>query len=184
MKDVSADKPLESDYQVTKIRIVFAILLGAAIGAAFQVADYGMHVYRTLGEEHFEMYGMQKMQGMFIVIGTVWLLGLIIIASPIWYMLHTRNKRSIIYALLLGFFCPFLFWLFISTGYFTGMSSGSFSAGDSGGLTWQNGRITLHGLKSALMSSFWLGAQGLVVAAVIWRIAYRFKPSDNGTASD
>lgn len=165
----------KSQYEVTKIRIFIAILLGAAIGAAFQVTDYAMQVYRTLGEEHFETYGMQKIQGMFILTSFLWLLGLLIIASPIWYMLHTRNKRSIIYALMLGFLCPFLFWLFMTTGFFTGMKSGGFSAGDNIGKTWENGRITLHGLTSALRSALWFGVQGLVVASVIWHVAYRFK---------
>lgn len=174
---------LTNDYEATKLRIFFAILLGAAIGAAFQVTDYVMNIYKTLGEEHFRIYGMQKMRGIFILSSVVWLFGLLVIACPAWYRLHTTNKRSILYALLIGFLFPFVFWLFMSTGFFTGMQSGGFSAGDSGGKTWLNGNITRYGLTSALKSSFWLGAQGVVVALVIWRVAYRLKKPDKAVVA-
>jgi hypothetical protein len=59
--------------------------------------------------------------------------------------------------------------LFLSVEYSIG--NGSFA--DSGGYTRIDGELTAYGWRSIVQSALLIGALGTIVAAAIWRVAYR-----------
>lgn len=104
----------------------------------------------------------------------IWGAGLAVIATPPWAGLHLLGWREWWVAALLGAALTFLAVLTLMTGlYGLHMSGASFSAGDGGGRTWDNGALTAYGLVQAVKLAGACSAMGAIVGLVVWRIAYR-----------
>jgi len=104
----------------------------------------------------------------------VYLIGLFVIAAPIWWLLHRHGLRSPRHAFALGAiaaFCVRFAMDAIPALMFAPI--GGYQAGDSGGDTIVNGKTTLHGWIEIFQASVIAAAVAAIVALVIWRIAYR-----------
>lgn len=137
-------------YTTTENRAVFAMGVGALLGGiltgfvnAFTVAPFKLSdLFNPTGlADMFAISG-----GVGVVAIGVFLGGLLLLASPIWYFLHQRGYRSIESALLLGSALTGIINIGLES-----MMAGTFSS--------------IYALPMTIV--------GGVVGAVIWRIAYR-----------
>ncbi len=103
----------------------------------------------------------------------IWLVGLVLFGSPVWFWLHVSGRREWYHALIAGFVVPFTILIALSTGFFTGRANGKFSAFAQGGQQWVDGVITQFGLYIAVFNAVTFGAMGAAIALFIWRVAYR-----------
>jgi hypothetical protein len=109
----------------------------------------------------------------------VWLYGLLVFAAGPWALLHRWGWRGWHIAIILGAVTTFAFSQGISTGGFELFASqyGShYSESDSGGLIVSDGVYARHGWEKAAKFAALNALDGIIVALVIWRIAYRRAP--------
>ena len=134
------------------------------------------------GVEHVLKYGPRN--GFVVFFATAflpWFAGIVLLASPFWWLLHRYNKRGWMSAVGLGFVLAFLVTLALLTRGFDlipATEGSTFSASDNGGPTWINNELTTHGWVQAFWSSFWFGLAGICSALATWRVAYRFSRQD------
>ncbi|MCZ0738226.1 hypothetical protein [Phreatobacter sp. AB_2022a] len=162
-------------YQATPSRAVLGIAGGAAVGAVAVVALLlGIPLYLE-GESFADRVRFPTVAFAAAVAFAIWAVGLSIVAVPCWRILHRRGWRDWRAAIALGFALTFLANLALSTGFGFGFGSG-YSAGDGGGMTVVNGRMTIHGWSRALAGALFLSPLGMLVGWAVWRIAYRWCP--------
>lgn len=101
------------------------------------------------------------------ITGVVWLAGLLLLACPIWLVLHKRRFRGPLAAVLLGAVLCFLFFFGAMTNWF-GLSAPSGPTGAVAllDIDWQRG----------LEAAKWMTPLGALVGLIIWRVAYRRVP--------
>jgi len=160
-------------YQTTAPRIILALLIGAALGAAFTTGDYLINLYQTNGPAHFDQYGLSKGSRVFQVSYVIWLIGITVFGCPAWLLLHSSGYRHWLHAAVSGASIPFAIIFFWSTGYLTGRSGYSYSSYSNGGQQWENGVLTSFGWKMAAFSALQYAAIGLIIAVAIWFVAYK-----------
>jgi len=111
----------------------------------------------------------------FMASGTlVFAVCLVLLATPLWLLLHGLGYRSWLTAASLGTSLGFFtsMFLYVAPHLFRAAGS-SYSYGGSEGLIVDGNRITDLGWRLYLSCSFGIALVCLVVGLVIWRIAYR-----------
>ena len=163
-------------YETTKIRAIFALLGGAILGGIFVSADYLWSVYEIHGMDYTLTYGPSNGFGVFVVAFLVWGTGILVLGTPIWYLLHGRRIRQFWAAVIVGGVLVFVTNFAFSTRMFTGQASGEYSLYAQGDQQWEKGHLTLFGWQTAAQSALYMALFGCLVAALIWRLAYRRSP--------
>ena len=150
-------------------------LLGAVVGAFLFAAYYFVGVIAVNGFDHALAYGVRNSLGVFMFALIIWLIGVVVLGGPFWWLLHRFHKRGWITAVGLGLGLTFLISFGFSTNGFGFLPMGnvSFSASDSGGKTWIRGGLTAHGWHQAFWGSLWFSISGACAGFVTWWVAYR-----------
>lgn len=146
------------------------------IGAFLVVLDYLWGTAQVLGVQYILDYGLGPSLQVFVAAFVIWGVGLIVFALPLWRLLHRLRWRHWLVAAVIGAAMTFVVDFGIETNFFgliLPSPNSNFSAGDAGGLTIADSRLTPHGWSVGFQDALLLSAAGVVVAQVIWRIAYR-----------
>lgn len=118
-------------------------------------------------------YGPRHAAIYFVYAAVIWAVGLVLAASWPWAILHRLNIRGWQAAAALGTMLTFLVTLAVLTNGFGAIGTFAFSAADSQGPTWIDGRLTAHGWANAVDFAATCAAIGACVGLVVWRVAYR-----------
>lgn len=95
-----------------------------------------------------------------------WAVGLFALAAPVWWLLHRMNLRSLPVALVLGAIGPFLGHLGLEATGFRAMNSAMHDV-------FSGEPMMPEDAWSSYRAALALSVGGVIVAAVIWRKAYR-----------
>jgi hypothetical protein len=136
-------------------RATLAVTAGAVIGALGVVAVVLCSAAMASGVSASDLVVCLLI---FLVALVGWSLGLFLFGLPLWWLFHRNGWRGRRVAILLGAFTTFVIVLLLErSGGILAVATGNTDNGD-------------------LISFVWVAAMallGAVVAAVIWRIAYR-----------
>lgn len=167
--------PKES-YRTSPSRVILSLAAGAIMGALLIALWYVWGTAQTLGIQYVLDYGLRPSSTVFMVALVVWASGLVIFGLPLWWLLHRFGLRNWLVPAAVGGAVTFLVNFAAATRLFELLpppSNSSYSAGDAGGPTIIDNRLTPHGWWTTFEGSLVIGAGGILVALVIWRIAYR-----------
>lgn len=158
------------EYYTSPLRILLGLAAGTFTGAALvvlwlmsSVTDVGYLI--EYGPRHAAIY--------FVYAAVIWALGLVLAAPLPWAIFHRLNIRGWQAAAALGTLLTFLVNIAVLTKGFGAIGSFAFSAADSQGPTWIDGRLTAHGWANALQFAATCAVFGACVGLVVWRVAYR-----------
>jgi len=163
-------------YDTTLPRAALSLIAGAAAGASLIALWYLWGTAQNLGIQYVLDYGVIPTTLVFIEALVVWSVGLTIFGLPFWWLLHRLGWRHWLVAVALGAVLTFLVDFGIETRFLELIpppANSAYSASDSGGPTVIASHLTLHGWWVTFRAALLLGAEGVLVALVIWRIAYR-----------
>lgn len=164
-------------YETTLGRASLALGIGAVLGTSITFLGQIMFVIVVKMVTHESVPWNQFFDSLslliIIAIFGVYMIGLFIIAAPIWWFLHGRGLRSARHALMFGAIAAFCVRLAMDIIPSLLFPIDGYSAGDSGGSTVINGRPTLHGWIETFQTAVITAGIAAIVALVIWRIAYR-----------
>jgi hypothetical protein len=163
-------------YNTNPLRVTLSLAAGAVTGAFLNALYYLWGTAQILGVQYVLDYGLPSSSGVLIVALVVWAVGLIVFGLPIWWLFHKLRLRHWLVAAVMGAATTFVVDFAIETGSLklVGLlSNGTYSAGDAGGPTIIDSRLTPHGWWVSFQDALMLSAGGILVALVIWRIAYR-----------
>jgi len=159
-------------------RILASLLVGAMVGGLLFVLSYLVIQLLESGGEHVIKYGLSNVLAGFLFFSVVWFVGILLVGSPFWFFMHREGKTSWKYASSLGFGLVFIF-IFLFNTFFAqlmvgdGSDGSRFSASDSGGPTWVDNQLTLHGWASAAQNACFFALAGMLVALSLWWAAYK-----------
>ena len=161
---------MASDYRIDTGRIPWSIAAGALTGATIVALPTLVLslVYDSI--ERFLTVNFLMVMWTFVIALLVWALGLVVVGLPLWWIIHKNGLRRWWAATLCGAIAAFVAGFALSLAS-TLPFGGSF--GDSGGDTMIDGELTAYGWQSIVLGAAEIGVYGAIVAAVIWRIAYR-----------
>ena len=160
---------------MTITRIILSLLAGAlAGGLLFGAFDLSVELVRS-GLQNVLKYRLQASFAISAMASIIWLIGLVMCGLPFWLWMHKTGRTTWWHAVLLGFGLTFIVAFALNTKFFDLLpaSGSSFSAGDSGGPTWIDNHLTLHGWVSALQGSLLFALSGILVALCVWAVAYK-----------
>jgi hypothetical protein len=156
--------------------VTLSLVAGAITGAALIALWYLWGTARNLGVRYVLDYGLLPTTTVFTVALVVWAVGLTIFGIPLWWLLHRLRIRHWWAAGIVGAVLTFLVDFGIETRLFELIwppSNSTYSATDSGGPTVIANHLTAHGWWVAVQAALMLSVGGVLVALLIWRIAYR-----------
>jgi hypothetical protein len=163
-------------YRTTPAGVVLSVAAGALVGATFVTLLYAWGMADAFGYSYVIEYGFRPSLTAFLFALVVWTLGLILLAVLPWRFLHSAGYRSWLSAAVLGASLTFIVEFALETRVFQLLpvpSEGTYNAGDAGGPTIIDYRLTPHGWLAAFHSSLIFALGGALVALTIWRVAYR-----------
>ena len=164
-------------YTTSLPRAAMGVAAGIVTGAAF------VALWSLVGVSAVHPYLLRDALVVFVYAAVVWSAGLIVLAAVPWAILHHYEYRNWPVAVALGAILTFIVVSgFLTNGFGAYAGTGSFSAADSGGPTWVDGRLTTHGWSEAFLFAAICGAAGAVVGFVVWRTAYRRAETGEGPA--
>jgi hypothetical protein len=99
----------------------------------------------------------------------VWIVGLALVGVPMWWLLHKKGLRSWWVAVLCGAVAASIADFALNLALTLPIEGSSFA----GGYSMIDGELTAYGWQSLVLDAAGIGFCGAIVAAVIWRIAYR-----------
>ena len=159
-------------YSTTRQRAAAAIAVGAAVGAVATNAP--TVVVGLLYVSEPGGFGSQHIPFLFymgFIALIVWIVGLALVGVPMWWFLHRKGLRSWWMAVLCGAIAASVAYFALSLALTLPIEGSSFA--DSGGYSMIDGELTAYGWRSLILAAAEIGVCGAIVAAVIWRIAYR-----------
>ncbi len=159
-------------------RILVSLLAGTMVGGLLLTLHYLFGQLVSNGPEYMVQYGLGNAMGILMMSCALWLAGVLVLGGPCWFFLHRAGKISARHAGALGFALVFSFIFLINTIFALwvvgdGSDGSHFSAGDSGGPTWVDNQLTLHGWVSAAQEAGGFALAGVLVALSIWWVAYK-----------
>ena len=160
------------DLQANCRRVAIALLSGVLVGAVIEVVEViilAIIQYSETGiaSPFFEFLGVG------IIALAIWIIGLASVALLFWLPLHNFGYRSMGVAIALGAITTFgvIFGLTIVSSLSPG-----FSYSEAGQDLIIDGHMTAVGWRNGFFQAGFMALKGIVVAAVVWRVAYRVEP--------
>ena len=151
---------MKTKLETSPLRVALGLLSGAVAGAAVFWAG-AMIVDHSAFTQSLHLAGFVSLTA---VTGVIWLAGLLVLACPIWFILHRLRTRGPLAAATLGAVLSFLFFFGAETNWFglnaPGVAIGAATLRD---LDWARG----------LEAAGWMTPLGTLVGLVVWRVAYR-----------
>jgi hypothetical protein len=171
----------KENYNTNPTRVILGLAAGAVTGAFLIALSFLWGTAQVSGVQYVLHYGLRPSSTVFVVAFIVWAVGLVVFGLPLWWLLHRLGLRKWLVAAVIGATLTFLVDFGIGTRAFELIpppSNSTYSAGDSGGSTIIDNRLTPHGWWVAFRGALMLSVGGILVALVIWRIAYRRSDAD------
>jgi hypothetical protein len=154
-----------AEYRTDRSLAWRALMMGAVTGAGMVALLFLAMLVRDDGPVAAARY-LPFLAFIFICAFAGWTVGLFALAAPAWWLLHRMNVRSLPAALGLGAIGAFL-------GHFgleaTGLSAINFAVHE----IFSGDPMMQYDAWSSYRAALALSVVGVIVAAVIWRIAYR-----------
>ncbi len=146
--------------ETSPLRVALGLLSGAVVGAAvFWVGAMTVDHSPITQSLHLTTF-----LSLTAVTGVIWLAGLLVLACPIWFILHRLRARGPLAATTLGSVLSFLFFFGAMTNWFGLNAPGSpIGAATLRDLDWWRG----------LEAAGWMTPLGALVGLVVWRVAYK-----------
>jgi hypothetical protein len=139
-------------YEATLDRVGLALGVGAALGGALVLG------LSMLGGQRDPFYLVEAW-----LLGTVFVgIGITAVAGPLWLVMHVAGLRRARHAALVG--------ALAALAIFVGAQTWGFGIAD---MPVMDNRTLLFRWASALLTSGVLAAIAALIAAIMWRIAYR-----------
>ena len=163
---------------MTVSRVILALLAGAVTGGLLvALFDLFFTVFVLQDPKHDWKYAPLAIYSTFAMASAVWLIGLVVIGAPFWFLMHKMQFTSWVHVVLTVPILMFFVVFALKTQGFGFFQSdmGNFSAWEFGGSTWIDGRMTLHGWFAAAGVSLVFSLYGLVVALAVWGVAYKIR---------
>lgn len=155
-------------YTTSLPRAAMGVAAGTMTGATL------IALWSLVGASDFNAVLLRGALVVFVYAAVLWAIGLVVVAAVPWAFLHHCGYRSWLVAVVLGAILTFVVVSAVLTnGFGAHAGTGNFSAADSSGPTWVNGRLTAHGWSEALIFAAICSAAGIIVGFVVWRAAYR-----------
>ena len=145
-------------------RIASALFAGAAVGGATVAVAFNLPYMLEVGRWDMLLVAMT-----FIVAFMAWLLGLAVVGAPLWSLAERMGYRSFHHAISAGLAATFLTAVLLACI----MDNGMMSLREEGRVLVHLGRRTPYGLWVLARDCGLFALAGGLVAAVIWRVAYR-----------
>ena len=160
---------------MANIRIISSLLAGATTGGLLVAGYYLLVQFVNFDVSHVLKYRLITSIWVFVMAFCFWLAGLVVVGLPFWFWMHKTRKTLWTHAVLLGFGLTFVVSFSFNTAFFQLLvQTGSrFSASNSGGPTWIDNRLTLHGWISAAQGALIVALAATLVASTIWWVAYK-----------
>ena len=163
----------------TPARFAMGLLAGSLTGGLLVGLFYLVTVLismRTGNAPIMEAVGWSSLPILAIVLAAtigVWLIGILFVATPLWWLLGRLGQRNGLLAVILGTVLPFAIVLGFETQWFD-LAGGEadFSVWDTGGEIIENGHVTPYGWQKGIEAAGVLGVIGAVVGYLVWRTAY------------
>lgn len=167
-------KTKDFQYETNGKRVFLAFVAGAVIAAlTIVVVPYAFSILDKEGWQYFLTYGADTSIFLLIYVGAICFVLIVVFGGPVWAMVHQKGWRTWWHACVFGGATAFVAMLIIQTNFFTGYSS-STTFYSAGGITiWRDGVLTDDGWWRALLGAVASAGVGVLVALVIWRVAYR-----------
>lgn len=163
----------DSEYETNLLRAAKSVFAGAIVGT-IPIAIIALYNTMLYSPKEALRYKLMWELGFYIpIVFVCWLIGLVFFAGPVWAVLHLTHRRGWWWALTFGLLLPFPVVISCESNFFGLFSSGLSSFGDSGGTTAVNGVLTPHGWANAIEDAGLFSLDGGIVAAVIWKLAYK-----------
>jgi hypothetical protein len=163
----------QGQLETTPLRACFAVIAGSALGAVLVIATlFGHLMLGALSGMRVDVPNIAEIFWALVYGSVLFLVGLTVLAGPLWFLLHRAGRRSWVDAALLGMLLGFLVSLagYMSPALFV---DGTSSFGDAGGPLLEDNVVTPHGWRVFLgYSAIYAIVCGLVGFA-IWKMAYR-----------
>jgi hypothetical protein len=171
-------------YETTPFRAAVALPTGALAGSALIIGGVlGPMAFLKSDSGHLPggdgggLMALSQVAGISLI---AFVLGMLVLAMPAWWVLHRAGRRTWLDAALLGVGLSLAVCAALSLLQFMGPGSlGPYTAFDAGGATVINGRLTPHGWAERGKGMAWVAFASAVAAVIVWRIAYR-KPKPGG----
>ena len=167
-------------YKTTILRAGLALVGGAVAGtASFVLEIVALLALRPskLGELN-EFVGTTTVE-LFQLIALFSLIffavGLLVVGSPVWWLLHRLGRRDWFYAVAVGAglgsagFAGWVLW----NPEWPALSLISFLTEEFGGLTARDGQLSAEGWEALVRGTIGIGIAGALAGLMLWKIAYR-----------
>jgi hypothetical protein len=168
-------------------RVVRSLFAGAATGGLLFSIWYVIGAAVERGLFFVFQSGLLTATGIFVATFFVWTIGLIAFGIGPWWLFHRIGFRNLVSAIVLGFSLTFLVNLAIAS-HLAGLLSPPPGAHevlrDAAGAWEIDYTLTSRGWRLAVEGAAELGVVGALVAAVIWRTAYRTRRTDRDQVED
>lgn len=152
---------------------VAALLIGSTVGLLIGVSGSSLKSGKFSFWQNLPA-SMGEVLIVAAVASTISLVGLVVIAGPFWSYLHSKNRRTLLYAVSLGAILTAVAVFGVLSGGFDGRSSSLIGATSEAGVwTWKNGQLTIDGWIEAARLSAWGSLFGAILGGIMWRTAYR-----------
>jgi hypothetical protein len=156
-------------------RILRALLAGACTGSLLTTGGMFLGADRSAPAVTL-LYTLP-----YVLVGTfiAFSVGIVALGVPGWWILHRFGYRNWPAALALGMALTSIGYVALALDPLIWPAPNStFSAGDAGGLTIIDNKMTTHGWIQLFMEAFAISWAGGIAGVVVWRIAYVARRQD------
>jgi hypothetical protein len=149
-------------YKTTIKGAVLGLIVGAVVGGAVLGALETLANGSLVGVSPVVFFFSERT----LEYTYLWIVSLVLFGSLPWVVLHKMGRRGLLTAAMVGFVIPFLVIGSVST----------LSLLVPNATSGVDGHVTVATLLNALESASLFGLLGVLVATVVWRIAYTKVP--------
>jgi hypothetical protein len=162
---------MKTVYDVTRQRVGLALLAGAAVGALVAFVSLAASILLVLGATSPDAWStVGRLLPAVVLRGFLtWLLGLLMIGAPAWWLLHRHGWRGWRAAILAAAALAFVTSLLLAIP----RPGQHRTEADRGGLTMIDDSLTAHGWSKATLDAAFTALAGAAVGFTVWRTAYR-----------
>jgi hypothetical protein len=167
-------------YVTTFWRALLAIVGGPVVGGLVFLLEIAILLAlrpAKLGEmtEYLGMGAFDFIQILVLAVFVFFIGGLLLVGTPVWYLLHRMGRRQWFYAVAVGAvlaaagFVLMVLW----NPEWPALSLVSFLTEEFGGLTARDGQLTGEGWSALVRGTIGLALAGGLAGLSLWKIAYR-----------
>jgi hypothetical protein len=155
-------------FLITIPRALLAIVVSAISGGVLT-----LFLVDGSATDSLQRFGIGPTLELIGYLSLAWVVGLVIVASGPWTVLHILRYRGWHTAMILGAALTFLMVLAVGTDGFGVMTLEGVSAANDAGPARADGRLAANSWREAVRVAASSSVIGAIVSLIAWRIAYR-----------